>query len=107
MLGKKFQAARPGGIGAGLVVAGALVTMETVLRARIDKNLDLRPLGLDGFDVAQGNASNLFAEVQFGRTFWFVGGKADDYPAVVANCRRQARQFGRGRIGDTAAEAEA
>src|SRR5438552_14997363 len=64
MLRKKSEAARPGDVGARLVVAGALVAMKTVLRAGIDENFHLRPLGLDGLDVGERNAGILFAKVQ-------------------------------------------
>src|SRR5258705_2916544 len=107
MLRKKIQAARPGDVSTGLVVAGAFIAMETVLRAGIDEKLDFRPPGLDDLDVGQGNAGILFAKMQLRRHFWLVVGEADDGATVIADCRRQARQFGRARIGDTAAEAEA
>src|ERR1700704_621979 len=107
MLRKEPEAARPGGLRAGFVVAGALVAMKAVLRAGIDENLQLRPLRFDDLDVGQGNARIFFAKVQLRRHFWLVVGEADDGAAVVADRRRQARQFGRGRVSDTAAEAEA
>src|SRR5258708_1934117 len=66
MLGKKLQAARPGDVGAGLVVACALVAVEAVLRAGIDVDLDLRPLGLDGVDIGQRNARIHFGEKDAG-----------------------------------------
>src|ERR1700742_1665243 len=55
MLTKKFHAARPCDVCAGLVVARPLVAMEAVLRAGIDENLDLRPLDLDDLDIGQGD----------------------------------------------------
>src|SRR3954454_12456364 len=64
MLREKPEAARPGDIGAGLVVARALVTVKAVLRAGINIDLDLRPLGLDGPDIGLRNARILFAEMQ-------------------------------------------
>src|SRR5258705_11227673 len=106
MLRKKIQAARPGDVGAGLVVAGTLVAMETVLRAGIDENLDFRPLGLDGLDVGQGNAGILFAKVQLRRHFWLVVGETDDGAAVIADGRRQTRQFSRSRMAPTAPQPE-
>src|SRR5439155_4147354 len=90
MLREKRQAARPGDVGAGLVVAGAFVAVKTVLRAGIDVNLDLGPLGLDSLDVGQRNACILFAEMQLRRHFWLVVGKADDGAAVIADRGRQA-----------------
>jgi len=65
MLGEKFQAARPGDVGTGLVVACALVTMEAMLRAGIDVDLDFGPLRLDRLDISQGNARVLLTEMQF------------------------------------------
>ena len=47
------QAALPGEIRTRLVVAGALVAAETVLRAGIDEHLDVRPLRLDDLDIGQ------------------------------------------------------
>src|SRR4051812_35390911 len=102
MLCKKPEAARPGGVGAGLVVAGALVAVKAVLRAGINENLDLRPLGLDGLDVGQGNAGILFAKVQLRRHLWLVVGKANDDAAVVADRGREPRQLGRGSVSDAA-----
>src|ERR1700689_120815 len=55
MLGKERHAAGPGDIRAGLVVAGPLVAVKAVLRARIDVDLDLRPLGANGLDIGQRN----------------------------------------------------
>src|SRR3954471_5123893 len=107
MLGKKRQAARPGDVGAGLVVARTLVTVKAVLGAGIDENLDLGPLGLDGLDIGQGNAGILFAEMQLRRHLRLVVGKAHDGAAVIADRRRQAGELGRGHIGDAAAEAKA
>jgi hypothetical protein len=51
VLPKKFKAARPGDVGAHLVVACPFIAMETVLRAGIDENLDVGPLGLDRLDA--------------------------------------------------------
>ncbi len=88
MLGKERQAPRPGDIGAGLVIAGALVAMEAMLRAGIDEDLDFRTLRLDGLDVGLGNAGLFFAEVQLRRHLRLVVGKADDGAAIVADGRR-------------------
>src|SRR6266850_231102 len=107
MLGKEREAARPGDIGTGLVVASAFVAVKAVLRAGIAVNLDIGPLGLDGIDIGQRNARVLFAEMQLCRHLRLVVGKANNGAAVIANGGRQARQFGRSRIGDAAAEAEA
>src|SRR6187431_2905268 len=85
MFRKERQAARPGDIGAGLVVARPLVAMKAVLRAGIDVDLDLGPLGLDGLDVGQRNARILFAEMQLRRYKRFVVGEADDGAAVIAH----------------------
>ena len=107
MLRKELQAARPGDIRARLVVARPFVAVETVLRAGIDEDLDIRPLGLDGLDIGQWNAGILLAEMQLRRDLWLVVGEADDGAAVIADGGRQARQFGGRDIGDAAAEAEA
>ena len=85
MLREKRQAARPGDVGAGLVVACALVAVKAVLRAGIDVDFDLGPLGLDGLDIGQRNARILFAEMQLRRHLRFVVGKADDGAAVIAD----------------------
>src|ERR1017187_7629548 len=107
MLGKETHAARPGDIGAGLVVARPFVAVKAMLRARIDMDLDLRPLGLDGLDIGQRNAGILLAEMELGRHLRLVIGEADDGAAVITDRRRQPRQLCRSRIGDAAAEAEA
>src|SRR6266567_9143180 len=85
MLRKKREAARPGDIRTGLVVACAFVAMKAVLRAGIDVNLDIGPLDLDGFDIGQRNAGILFAEMQLRRHLWFVIREADDGAAVIAD----------------------
>lgn len=51
MLREKFQAPRPGDIGACLVVARSLVAMEAVFCVGIGEDLDLRLLSLDCLDV--------------------------------------------------------
>ena len=88
---EKRQAARPGDVGAGLVVAGALVAMEAVLRAGIDEDLDIRPLRLDGLDIGQRNAGILLAEMQLRRHLRLLVGKAHDGAAVIADRGLQAR----------------
>src|SRR5207302_9910960 len=107
MLREKFQAARPGDVGAGLVVAGALVAMEAVLGARIDEDLNVRSFRLDGLDVGQGNAGVLLAEMQLRRRLRRLFGKALDRAAVITDRRFQARQPRRRGKGDAAAEAKA
>src|SRR5438477_7917787 len=106
MLGEERHAARPGGIGAGLVVARPLVAMEAVLRARIDEHLDLRSLGLDGLDIGQRNPGVLLAEMQLRRHLRLVVSEARDGAAVIADRGLETRQLGRSRVGDAAAEAE-
>src|ERR1700716_3976911 len=105
MLREKRHAARPGDVGAGLVVTRPLVAVEAVLRVRIDMDLDVGPLGPDSLDIAERNPCVLFAEMKLGRHLRLVVGKANDGTAVIADRRRQPRQFGRSRIGDAAAEA--
>ena len=90
MPGKKLEAARPGDVGAGLVVARPLVAMKAVLRAGIDEHIDIGPLGLDGLDIGQRDPGILFAEMQLRRHFRFVVGKADDGAAIITDRRRQA-----------------
>src|SRR5665213_4050890 len=74
MPGKEREAARPGDIGAGLVVTRPFVAVEAVLRAGIDMDLDLGPLGADGVDIAEWNAGVLFAELKQGRHVRIVVG---------------------------------
>src|ERR1700730_17851496 len=81
MLGKKAEAARPGDICAGLVVTRALIAVEAVLRARIDVDLDVGPLGADDLDVAERNARVLFPEMQM--------------PSALAACRRRSDRWRR------------
>src|SRR4051794_20602973 len=85
MLGKELEAARPGEVGAGLVVAGALVAVKAVLRAGIDVDLDIGPLALDDLDVGQRNAGVLFAEMQLRPHLRLVIGEADDGAAIIAD----------------------
>src|ERR1700732_5302350 len=88
MLGKEAEAARPGDVGAGLVVTRPLIAVEAVLGARIDVDLDVGPLGADGFDIAERNPRVLFAEMQLRWHFRFVAGEANKAPAVIADRRR-------------------
>src|ERR1700716_1089443 len=64
MLREKRHAARPGDIGAGLVVARPLIAVKAVLCAGIDVDFDVGPLGFDGLDIGERNARVLFAEMQ-------------------------------------------
>src|SRR5205085_7085081 len=93
MLFEKRQAARPGDVGAGLVVAGALVAVKAMLRAGIDVDFDIRPLGLDGFDIGQRNARILFAEMQLRRHSRLVVGETNDGATIIADGGRQAGQL--------------
>src|ERR1700722_5668949 len=85
MLRQEIKAARPCNIRTGLVVAWPFVTVEAVLRPRIDVDLDFRPLGADGPDPAERNAGFLFAEVHRRRPFGFVVGKTNEAPAIIAD----------------------
>ena len=67
MFGKEVEAARPGDIGTGLVVARPFVAVKAMLRAGVDVDLDIGPLGLDDLDIGQRNARILFAEMQLRR----------------------------------------
>src|ERR1700726_4289463 len=87
MLRQEPEATRPGDIRARLVVACPFVAVKAVLRARIDVDLDIGPLGADGLDIAQRYARVLFAEMQLRRHFRLVVGKANDGAAVIADRR--------------------
>src|SRR5436305_4236749 len=104
MLRKELAGALPCQVGALFVVAATFLAIKTVLRAGIDVDLDLRPFGPDGFDVAQWNAGVLLAEVQLRRHLRLVVGKSRDGAAVEADRGGQARQFCRRRVSHTAAE---
>jgi hypothetical protein len=93
MLGEKAETARPGDVGAGLVVTCARIAVETVLCVRIEVDLDVRSLGADGLDVAERNAGILFTEMKLGRHLRLVIGEADNGAAVIADRRRQPGQF--------------
>src|SRR5947207_13509689 len=107
MLGEEGQAALPRDVGAGLVVTGALVAAEAMLRAGIDQDRDVGTLGANDLDVGERNAGILLAEMQLRRYLRFVIGEANDGAAVIADRGAQSRQFGCRRIGHAAAEAEA
>src|ERR1700726_3289326 len=85
IFGKEGEAARPGDVGTCFVVACPLVEVEAVLRARINVDLDVRPLGADGLDVAERNAGVLFTEMKLGRHLGLVVGEAHDGAAVIAD----------------------
>src|SRR5260370_28897539 len=106
MLGKKAEAARPGDICACLVVARPLIAVEAVLRARIEVDLDVGPLGADGLDIVKRNTRVLFAEMQLRRYFRLVVGEANDGAAVIADRRGEPRQFCRPPIDPAAPEAK-
>jgi hypothetical protein len=106
MFGEESHAARPGDIGTGLVVACPFVAVKAVLRAGIDVNFDVRPLGADGLDVGKRDACVFIAKVKLGRYFRPVIGEADDRATVVADRGGQAGQLGRCGIGDASAEAK-
>jgi len=90
MLGKEREAAGPGDIGAGLVIARPFIAVKAVLRAGIDMDLDLGPLGFDSLNVAERDACVLFPEMKLGRHLWLIVGEANDGAAVIADRRRQA-----------------
>ena len=93
MPGKEREAAGPGDIGAALVITRPFIAVKAVLRAGIDVDLDLGPLGPDSLDVAQRDACVLFPEMKLGRHVRLVVGEANDGAAVIADRRRQAGQF--------------
>src|ERR1700676_2807957 len=78
MFRQKPEATRPGDIRACLVVACPFVAVKAVLRARIDVDLDIGPLGADALDIAQRDACILLAEMQLGRHLQLVVGEAND-----------------------------
>ena len=88
MLGKEVEAARPGEISAVLVVAWPLVATKTMLRTRINIDIDVGPFGLDGIDVAERNAVVLFAEMKLGRHCGLVVGETNHSAAVIADRSR-------------------
>src|ERR1700686_957458 len=88
MLRKERHAARPGDVGAGLVVARPLVAMKAVLRAGVNKDLDVGPFCPDDLDIAEWDSGVLLAEVQLRRHLRLAGGKAHDSPAVIADRSR-------------------
>src|SRR4051812_11433806 len=104
---EKLHAARPGHIRARLVVARPLVAMEPVLGARIDEDLDIRPLRLDRLDIGRGDAGIFLAEMQLRRYFRRLVGKAHDGAAVIADRSLEAAQSRRRDEGDAAAETKA
>src|SRR5271169_1221208 len=106
MFGEEIETARPGDIRARSVVTCPFVAVKAVLRAGINVDFYFRPLGADGLHIAKRNAGILAAEMQLGRHFRLVVGKANDRAAVITDRRRQARQFCRGGIGDAATETE-
>src|SRR5258708_2986375 len=97
MLGKKSHAARPGDVGAGLVVARPLVAMKTVLRTGIDENLDVGPFCPDGLDIAERNAGILFAEMQLRRHFRLVVPQPAHAPPSIPHPPPPAAAWGRGK----------
>src|SRR4051794_30516597 len=90
MLGEEGKGARPGDIGAGLVVTGAFIAVETMLRAWIDVNFHLGPLRSDDIDIAERNTSVVLAEMKLSRHFRLVLREAHDGAAVIADRGRQA-----------------
>src|SRR3954464_13041266 len=90
MPGKEVEAARPGDVGAGLVVAGALVAVKAVLRAGIDVDLDIGPLALDDLDVGQRNAGVFSPKWQLRPPLRLFSGEADDGPAIIADRGEEA-----------------
>ena len=89
MLGEERRGCAARRFGAGLVVARPLVAVKAVLRAGIDEDFDIGPLGLDGLDVGQRNARILFAEMQLRRHLRLVVGEADDGAAIIADRGRR------------------
>src|ERR1700738_1089868 len=88
MLRKERHAARPGDVGAGLVVARPLVAMKAVLRGGGNKDLGVGPCGPDDRDIAEWDSGVLLAEMQLRRHLRSVVGEAHDSAAVIADRSR-------------------
>src|SRR5947208_10764332 len=69
MPGKEAEAARPSDLGAGFVVARPFIAVESVLRARIEMDFHLGPLGSDDLYITERNAGIFLAEMKLGRHF--------------------------------------
>src|SRR3954467_2043643 len=101
MLLEEIRGALPGGLGARLVEASALIAMEAVLRIGIDEDLAVAAaLLLDHLDVGHRDGSVLLAEMHLRRLFGFLGGFLGDLPAVIADRGGQAVEFAGREEGD-------
>src|ERR1700747_278698 len=85
MPGEESKAARPGNIGAGLVVTCPFVAVKAVLRAGIEVDLHIAPLGANDLDVAERDTRILVAEVKLGRHFRPVVGETGDCATIIAD----------------------
>src|ERR1700689_2074368 len=85
MPGQEVEAALFGDAGTRRVVTRPFIAVEAVLRAGIDVNLDVGPLGANGIAVAERNARVLFTEMKLGRYLRRVVGEADDGTAIIAD----------------------
>src|SRR5262249_14936231 len=107
VLAQELQRAWPCHFGGGLVVACALVTMESMRCIRIGVDLARRALALDNRDVAHGIALVLFAEMHRHRHLGLLVGDLGDLAAVIGNRSGQAVEPRRRQECDAAAHAEA
>ncbi len=108
MLLEEVHGALPGELGARVVEAAALVTVEAVLRFGIDEDLAVAAaLLLDDLDVGHRDRGILFAEMHQQRHLRLLVHILRDLAAVVGDGCRESRQFAGGEEGDGAAHAEA
>src|SRR5216684_7217038 len=105
---EEVHGALPGGLGARLIVAPALVAMEAVLGAGIDVNLAVAAaLALDRVDVAHRDRGVLVAEMHLGRHLRLLVGVLGDLAAVIADRGGEAVELAGREEGDGAPHAEA
>src|SRR5215510_3915574 len=107
MLLQELERARPGDLRGGLVVAGALVAMETMRRVRIGIDLALRALPFDHLDVAHRDALILLAEMHLHRDLRLFVRELGDLAAIVGDRGGQASKPRRCQECDAASHAEA
>jgi hypothetical protein len=100
------QGATPGDLSCFGGEGFAFVALEAVISV-IGVDFDRRLFRLDRLDVAHRDVRVQLTEMQHGRDFRGLIGQPDDVAAIIADCRREARQIGRRAIAQRSAEAEA
>ena len=105
MLGEEVEGLRARGVGGFLVVGAALVAVESVANAHEHVARDLRPRGLDLFNVGHGDRVIGLAEEQNGRNLRLLVAGRRDAAAVIADRRAQSGEIAGGQEGQRAAEA--